>query len=409
MNHRAPSRDVLLATDPSDQALLARLASLCLEGRRLLARVIECLLEVEDRGLDKRSACSSMWEFCIKRLGMSEGEAARRLNAVRLVRRFPSLLGRIERGEIHLSALQILGSHLGASNVDALLDAARGKTKIEVMELVARIHPRPDTPSVTIEMPSGTSETPALISRGDGSPAPARVEPLSPARYLVQVTLSQRGYENLQRAKDLLRHRVPGGDTAEILEQALRALVEKAEKERLGKTSRPQRRVRPSRAGHVPRAVRRDVFARDGERCTYVDPAGRRCESRALLELDHIEPRARGGPDDTSNLRVRCRAHNRMHAEDIFGKEHVARRIHCRQRKSQRVSVAPAGSTDGGAHAIAHPLLSDAIGHASRGLVRMGFGARDVRRVLEAIHARGAFVGPLSVQQVLREALAALA
>ena len=61
-----------------------------------------------------------MWDLCIRRLGMSEGETSRRLNAVKLVRRFPSLLGRIERGEIHLSTLKILGRRLGEANVDQL-------------------------------------------------------------------------------------------------------------------------------------------------------------------------------------------------------------------------------------------------------------------------------------------------
>ena len=113
----------------SDEELVSRVASLCLEGRRLVARLIAYLIEVEDRALDKTSACSSMWEFCTERLKMSEGEASRRLNAARLVRRFPSVLGRLERGEVHLSALRQLGPCLNEENVDAVLDEAKGKTR----------------------------------------------------------------------------------------------------------------------------------------------------------------------------------------------------------------------------------------------------------------------------------------
>ena len=87
-------------TSLSDEALVSQIASLCLEGRRLVARLIVHLIEVEDRALDKKSACSSMWAFCTERLHMSEGETSRRLNAAKLVRRFPSVLGRLERGEI---------------------------------------------------------------------------------------------------------------------------------------------------------------------------------------------------------------------------------------------------------------------------------------------------------------------
>jgi hypothetical protein len=39
------------------------------------------------RGLSQVIARSSTWEFCIDRLGMSEGETSRRLNAVKLARR----------------------------------------------------------------------------------------------------------------------------------------------------------------------------------------------------------------------------------------------------------------------------------------------------------------------------------
>jgi 5-methylcytosine-specific restriction endonuclease McrA len=79
--------------------------------------------------------------------------------------------------------------------------------------------------------------------------------------------------------------------------------------------------------------VRREVFARDGEQCTFTDDHGARCPSRTLLELDHIESRARGGSDEASNLRVRCRAHNVLHAEAVFGRAHVAARVHLRQQK----------------------------------------------------------------------------
>jgi hypothetical protein len=66
------------------------------------------------------------------------------------------------------------------------------------------------------------------------------------------------------------------------------------------------------------------VFARDGEQCGFVDEAGRRCPSKAFLELDHRHARALGGADDAANLRVRCRRHNGLHAERVFGRQHIA-------------------------------------------------------------------------------------
>ncbi len=62
----------------------------------------------------------------------------------------------------------------------------------------------------------------------------------------------------------------------------------------------------------IPAAVRRQVWQRDGGRCSYVDQrTGRRCNSRHLIEIDHILPYALGGGADPRNLRLLCRAHHR--------------------------------------------------------------------------------------------------
>ena len=62
----------------------------------------------------------------------------------------------------------------------------------------------------------------------------------------------------------------------------------------------------------IPAAVKRQVWQRDGGRCSYVDPeTGRRCNSRHLIEIDHILPYALGGGADPENLRLVCRVHHR--------------------------------------------------------------------------------------------------
>jgi 5-methylcytosine-specific restriction endonuclease McrA len=342
----------------SDDALMASLHHLSLDARRLDARVVVHLVEVEERRLHLKAACSSLFEFCVRRLGMSEGASFRRINAARLARRFPGLVGAIESGAVHLSALVLLRDHLTESNVDELVAACSGKTKREVEELVARRAPRPDVPSQIRKLPAPVAVDPSPMAVraslfGESPPAlasvpapaaslpprpAARTEPLSESRYKVQLTVGTALRDKLERAKDLLRHRNPGGDLAVVMEHALDALLAKLEKERLGKTSRPRRTERTTERGRIPTAVRREVFARDGKQCTFVDEQGRRCGSRAFLELDHIESRALGGGEDAANLRVACRAHNRLHAEQVFGRKCVERGIHSRQRASERLA-----------------------------------------------------------------------
>lgn len=57
----------------TDHELVSRLSALCLEGHALTARMIVHLMEVEERRLDLRAACTSMFDFCQRKLGMSEG------------------------------------------------------------------------------------------------------------------------------------------------------------------------------------------------------------------------------------------------------------------------------------------------------------------------------------------------
>ena len=64
---------------------------------------------------------------------------------------------------------------------------------------------------------------------------------------------------------------------------------------------------------HIPAAVRRHVWQRDGGRCCYRDPlTGRRCSSSHLLEIDHLLPVAQGGGPEPENLKLSCFAHHRM-------------------------------------------------------------------------------------------------
>ena len=63
----------------------------------------------------------------------------------------------------------------------------------------------------------------------------------------------------------------------------------------------------------IPAEVRREIWQRDGGRCSYVDPrTGRRCASRHLLEIDHRIPYARGGGAERANLRLLSAAHHRQ-------------------------------------------------------------------------------------------------
>lgn len=116
-----------------------------------------------------------------------------------------------------------------------------------------------------------------------------------------------------------MRHSVPNGDPAAIFDRALTMLLAELEKKKIAQTARPRRVADPKYGSrHVPAAVKRDVWKRDGGRCAFIGTGGR-CSERGLLEFHHVVPFADGGETTIVNLQLRCRAHNAYEADVHFG------------------------------------------------------------------------------------------
>lgn len=303
----------------SDSELLEGATSCYGEERLWAARVVAHLVEIERRNLHAKAAYSSLFDFCRRGLGMSDGVAWRRVNAANLVKRFPVILDRLQKGEMHMSGLELLGKHLQEENHAELLEACARKSVRQMREVLAARFPRPDVPDRIAAVPSAEVRSRDVM------------EPLSQERYRIELTAGKELCTKLERARALMRHRHPTGEIAPILDKALDLLIAQLEKQRLGATARSTKKkdgdAKPTRPGYVPRAVRREVYARDGDQCTYRSADGRRCEERGFIELDHDESRALGGSDDAHNVRLLCRTHNQLHAENVFGRETIKRKI----------------------------------------------------------------------------------
>jgi hypothetical protein len=150
------------------------------------------------------------------------------------------------------------------------------------------------------------------------SPPRAAVEPLTADLRRFHVTVSRRFMEKLEAARAALSHSNPGASEDEILEAGLDLLLERAAK-RKGLVAKPRREPPPAKPDHVPAHVKRAVWKRDGGRCQWRLEGGGICGSTYQVELDHIEPKAQGGPASVHNLRCLCRVHNQYAARRIYG------------------------------------------------------------------------------------------
>ena len=107
----------------SDEDLQASLGAVVGTGRKLTALILAHLGEVEERRLHLLSGYDSMFDYCTRRLAMSEDEACRRVEVARLARRFPLLFERLASGAVSLSVAALLKHHLSEANQVALLAA----------------------------------------------------------------------------------------------------------------------------------------------------------------------------------------------------------------------------------------------------------------------------------------------
>ena len=94
----------------------------------------------------------------------------------------------------------------------------------------------------------------------------------------------------------------------------------------------PGRDVR-ERSRYVPSSVRERLLERAGYQCEYRGPAGMRCTARTRLEVDHIDPFEKGGGRGEENLRVFCRGHNLLAADQEFGEAFMRSKIEGRKSK----------------------------------------------------------------------------
>ena len=333
----------------SDDELLKEVARLVGEERITTARLIAAIREIDARRLYLGQGYSSLFVYCTRALHLSEHAAYGRIEAARAAHRFPVVLEMLSRGDLTLTTVCLLASHLTASNHLDLLARARHRSKREVEEIVAHVRPRPDVPAGVRKLPEGLETNglaPKRVGRTElaapGRPAPppastgpsAAVTPLAPSRYRLQLTIDGATQEKLYRARDLMRHAVPSGDLTAILNRALDALLKELERRKSGAAARPQpaRHAAPD-SRHIPAAVRRAVWARDGGRCAFRGPCGA-CGETAFVEFHHLRPFAAGGDATIGNIELRCRAHNQYEADLFFNGPLVVRESRAIFRRS---------------------------------------------------------------------------
>jgi hypothetical protein len=326
----------------SDTVLLRDLAVLVARDRATTAALLAHIAEVDARRLYLPAGHPSMHAYCVDELHLSDGATYKRIQVARAARQFPVLFAALAEGRVHLTGLLLLVPHLTPENVDELLGAATHRRKSEIEQFLAVRASAPAMPARVRaiappgkSLPRAKSQVAFGLTLNSDELAPGLVDSppahengaLPPERYAISVTIARSTHDKLRHAQALLSHAIPSGDIAQVLDRALDCLVDKLEKRRFAATNKPRtpraksQSQQPAGARYIPAQVKLAVWQRDRGRCTFVGESGHRCAARRFLEFDHVDPVARGGKATVQGMRLRCRGHNQLEAERVFGLE----------------------------------------------------------------------------------------
>lgn len=316
----------------SDRRLLNSLKTLVRKEAETLVDILLHLNEVRRRRLFAAQGYSSLFDYCTRGpLRYSNAAAHRRISAARCISRFPELIPLLQTKEITLCSLSAVAGILDEKSKDEVIAGIRGRSKRAVDELLAGWNTKkPRRERIKPVPPKQIEQTPPLFPKLEGEDQPEAAE-----RFEVEFTIGKELMEKYEEVKSLLSRKYPKGVSMEqIFDELLEVYLEKhcpvrREKRRQKRLNRKPDSLPPvevvKSGRYIPQAVKDMVWVRDGGRCTYVGPDGRRCNSRHNLQFDHIKAFAKGGDSSPGNMQLLCWQHNQYRAECEYGREFMGR------------------------------------------------------------------------------------
>jgi hypothetical protein len=334
----------------TDSDLVSQTRMLIREEAKATRQVLLHLMEIERREIHLARGYGSLHSFAVEVLGYSDGSAARRVAAMRLIREMPETAEQLVAGSLTLETMSTLSNHIRRTKPSKeartqLVNTAQHLSKRELEKKLGKpemtaVYLKPELVKKLEELKIvfGMTSLERIIHQlADQALAQARVLARVPARV-----------KEKKRLKKLEREKVSSGRTdsgrspREMEARSTSPSEQSARQSTPPPERQPTRQFTPSveqpalaiapnrepadsvtptdtstaiRSRYVPKPVRRHLIRRDQARCAYVDPLTKRqCRETRHLEFDYVQPFARGGQTTKENLRVLCANHNRFRA-----------------------------------------------------------------------------------------------
>ena len=313
--------------------------------------LFEAVCEVDRYQVHAYFECSSLFEYCIKYLNISEAMACNMIAVARKSKQVPELKAAVMAGEVSVSTARKITPVINKDNSFEWIAKASTFTKAKLEKAVATerpqelVHDRAKYVSAErLEIKFGLDEkvmekfkrAQDLVSQKTKSSASFeqtleavldfyldKNDPLKKAeRNIYKSERNDNKNKDSQVSVRAKSQSVPGqtknsesanpsvsGQTQdpESLDLSVPGQMQDPEKSNPpvpGQTRKPKR--------YIPAAVQHQVLVRDQNQCTHRNHEGIRCPNTRWLEVHHIHGFAEGGSHSLENLATLCSNHHRQ-------------------------------------------------------------------------------------------------
>lgn len=261
--------------------------------RKSESSLITRLQEVEKYKVFQSLGYTSLFQYCVKELKLSESHCYQLIGIARKSQAVPELKVAVETGEISLSNARRIVSVITPENKNEWLDKAKNlpQRKLE-LELIR--------------------ENPKEITK-------ETIKPIANDRLELKVLITSDLESNLRKVQDLLSQKEKRPVT---IEEAIQAIVQEylKKKDPVQKAERANLRyvelcpgtVENSKRRPIPAAIKHQVVLRDQNQCSFKMPDGQRCDLKRWTHLHHIKPVSKGGLNEVNNLQTLCFYHHKL-------------------------------------------------------------------------------------------------
>jgi hypothetical protein len=313
-----------------DQELLCRIKNLVRNERELLTQILHHLREVEIRKLFSELGYQSLFDYAVKELKYSHGQAGRRIQALRLLKELPHIENKIQTGALSLTNISQAQTYFREKD---RASKANGNThsplnKAEKMEILESLENKS----------SREGEKIILALRPANSIPPERQRPITDTLTEFRFVMDESLNEKLEELRSLLGPKSLSMNFADLIHHMAEIAVKELKIKKFGKnrasspevnftksptspiaktdSSTPTAEPTPApelrHSKSIPRQVKYQIWTRDRGICSN-------CGSRTNLNIDHIHPKSLGGDNSPENLRILCFHCNQRRALKTFG------------------------------------------------------------------------------------------